>query len=181
MPREAPANLVNEKENREMAKIERCLGTDTGYGYLAGAGEYGKTQELDDIVVMVARLLKKHFDTNIQIRFNSDQKSGGAFIADHGQSSSIGITAGLANRELYKMPWEQIIEKTQAELDGYAPDFIKVSTCLDRSFLRESSDYVLCNHEYRDFNSLEEAMKWILEGTNERLWKYVQEIKQDVA
>ena len=79
------------------------------------------------------------------------------------------------------MPWEQIIEKTQAELDGYAPDFIKVSTCLDRSFLRESSDYVLCNHEYRDFNSLEEAMKWILEGTNERLWKYVQEIKQDVA
>lgn len=156
-----------------MANIERCKGIDTGFGYLVGSGYYGKTRELDDIVQQAANLLRKTFDTDIQMRFNSDQQSGGAFVKDDRSSSEIGITAGLANRELYEMGWENIVELSRDEFNRFQPDFIKISTCLSKDFLTDPSDFILIDKEYRDFETLDQAIKWILEGTNKKLWEYI--------
>lgn len=86
-----------------MAKIERCYGISTGLGYLVGAGGNGKTKELDDLVQKAAVLLKEKLGVNITIRFNTDRRSGGAFVQDGEMSSKIGITAGLYNTAFRKM------------------------------------------------------------------------------
>lgn len=161
-----------------MANIERCKGIDTGFGYLVGSGCYGKTRELDDIVQQAANLLKETFNTDIQIRFNSDQKSGGAFVADDKTSSEIGITAGLANRELYEMGWEKVVELFYDDLNRFQPDFIKISTCLSKDFLKAPSDFILIDKEYKDFGTLDQAIKWLLEGTNKKMWEYIRRLKK---
>ena len=65
-----------------MAMIERCYGISTGLGYLVGAGGSGFTEELDQIVEEAAHKLYEMYGVKITIRFNTDRKSGGAFVLD---------------------------------------------------------------------------------------------------
>ncbi|MEM0148425.1 MAG: hypothetical protein QXN16_00555 [Candidatus Micrarchaeaceae archaeon] len=79
--------------------ITRSRGKETRYfGLRAGAGYEGKTKELDDAVVEEARFLEEQFNGDIEIRFNTDQKSGGAFLKDGIRNDSLGLGAMLEYR-----------------------------------------------------------------------------------
>ena len=64
------------------------------YGY-AGGGYKGATQELDDAVVRESEFMAKEFKKPVEIRFNSDKQSGGAWIKNQSGSSQVGLSAGL--------------------------------------------------------------------------------------
>lgn len=166
-----------------MAQIERCYGISTGLGYLVGAGGSGKTKELDDLVQEAAVLLKEKLGVNITIRFNTDRRSGGAFVQDDEMSSKIGITAGLYNTAFRKMDMQEKMELTDREWHQYKdnPDAISVSSCLIENFLSEKSQFVCFDTEFRDFDSIGEAMHWILTGTNEEMWIYIDDLKRQQA
>lgn len=64
-------------------EITRSAGTPTGYGsYIVGGGYSGATKELDDTVQGQARLLAETFGRDVEIRFNSNRQSGGAWLKD---------------------------------------------------------------------------------------------------
>lgn len=65
-----------------MATITRCAGIPTGTGFLVGDGYSGENSILDDMVQQAAEFLRKHFNQDIEIRFNHNRKSGGAWIND---------------------------------------------------------------------------------------------------
>lgn len=80
-----------------MSKIERSAGYNTGYGYIAGGGYEGKTKALDNAVKKAAEFMEKEFDRDIEIRFNSDRESGGAWLKDNKGSTDLGLGANLRN------------------------------------------------------------------------------------
>ena len=86
------------------ATITRSTGIDPGppwAGPLPGGGYQGKTKRLDRAVVRFAEWLREHIAGPVQIRFNSDRLSGGAFAYPglrgkiEMDSPEIGLTAGL--------------------------------------------------------------------------------------
>ena len=85
------------------ATITRSVGLPTGYlGLVAGSGYERKTKELDDKVAAAAEALAKVFKRPVEIRFNSDRMSGGAWVRDSkpGFSSScqVGINYSIQRR-----------------------------------------------------------------------------------
>lgn len=95
--------------------ITRSAGLYTGYGaYFCGNGYEGSTRELDDTVKRGAELLGTTFNRDIEIRFNSDQQSGGAWLKNSlkgfAGNCQVGINAGLrairpegmSNEDYYK-------------------------------------------------------------------------------
>jgi hypothetical protein len=62
-------------------QIERSAGIPIdGTGYVAGGGHTGITENLDDQVQRSAEALAEHFGERVDIRFNSDRRSGGAYL-----------------------------------------------------------------------------------------------------
>lgn len=74
--------------------ITRSTGMQVGM-WSPGGGYSGCTNKLDDYVATAAQLLEQHFQRDIEIRFNSDRKSGGAFFK--GLPFSVGVNATLWN------------------------------------------------------------------------------------
>lgn len=68
------------------------------YGF-AGGGYEGKTKELDELVKQEADILGKLFRKDIEIRFNSDRLSGGAWLKNSLKgfdgNCQVGLNAGL--------------------------------------------------------------------------------------
>lgn len=54
---------------------------------------------------------------------------------------------------------------------------IKIGICLHREFLKLDIEPLCGNTEFRDFDNLDKAAEWLLMATNERMWKYVAQIK----
>ncbi len=91
-----------------------------GIGAIVGGGYSGSTKELDDVVQKAAEVLRKEFKMPVQIRFNSDRNSGGAWLKDDVEGfwayGRIGIIAGLypkrpkgmATDEWIKMPFSEV-------------------------------------------------------------------------
>jgi len=83
-----------------MSHIIRSAGLPTGHlGLLAGGGYSGATEELDSLVYRAAEALRTAYPRNVTIRFNSDRRSGGAWLITHevdgfGRNAEIGITFG---------------------------------------------------------------------------------------
>src|SRR4051812_34690745 len=75
--------------------IERSRGVAAG-PYTAGAGYSGATPELDSVVAAAAVLLAEHYGRDVEIRFNTDRQSGGAYVRG---VATLGITAKLWNLE----------------------------------------------------------------------------------
>ena len=90
-----------------------------GTPYAVGAGYSGITQELDQTVELAARMLAAAFGGDIEIRFNTDRRSGGAWLMDDkpglAGNASVGLTAGLrakrpdglSDAEWWDMPIEE--------------------------------------------------------------------------
>jgi hypothetical protein len=67
-------------------QITRSAGVCVG-GFFPGGGYSGETKELDDLVQQAAELLAAAFGLAVEIRFNSNRKSGKAFVAAGRQST----------------------------------------------------------------------------------------------
>jgi hypothetical protein len=72
--------------------ITRSPGVHVG-GFNPGGGRTGFTPELDATIIAAAEALTARYSRGVQVRFNSDRMSGGAFL--EGLSGSVGITAAL--------------------------------------------------------------------------------------
>lgn len=164
-----------------MAEIKRCYGISTGTGYLVGAGGTGKTPELDNMVKEAAEALKDTFNVDVIIRFNTNRRSGGAYIADHEMSDKIGIGVGQFNSVLRRMVPEQRNALSERECRKCVenPDQIEVYSCLSKEFLKGESKWVISTHEFRDVDSITEALEWIKNGTNEKMTAYIEKLREE--
>lgn len=88
------------------SKIERSVGMSPGMpwmGPLPGGGYQGKTNKLDKAVMHFAKWLQENIGAPVEVRFNSDRMSGGAFAYPHGEKGygnpEVGIGARLTDRE----------------------------------------------------------------------------------
>lgn len=83
--------------------IERSPGIAV-YGYIVGGGYTGATDELDEEVLVAAKMLAKTYNRDIEIRFNSDRRSGGAWVKDgkpgFDGNCQVGLCAGLKSKDM---------------------------------------------------------------------------------
>lgn len=80
---------------------ERKVSRSTGmyvpgwFGPNPGGGYKGSTLELDGAVRSQAEWLIKQFDVDVEIRFNSNRQSGGAWVVDNKlKNTGIGLNVG---------------------------------------------------------------------------------------
>jgi len=110
----------------------RSAGTPTGVGFLVGAGYEGKTKELDNAVVRLSKKLEKEFNMEVEIRFNNDRESGGAYIkaVDEGFEYTIGLSAGLYSSKLRKLMQDKNYSLSMDDLTKYPNDLLRFSAVL---------------------------------------------------
>jgi hypothetical protein len=73
---------------------ELCIGSAPVA--VAGGGVYGITAGLDAVVAEAADALRAAYGRDVEIRFNSDRESGGAFVVTpDGRKDCVGIAASL--------------------------------------------------------------------------------------
>jgi hypothetical protein len=87
--------------------IERSTGTPVGTtGLVAGGGYRGATEALDAVVREAAEALAAAYGSDIEIRFNSDRESGGAWLrTPDGRSNRTGICAAVVTARA-RTAWE---------------------------------------------------------------------------
>lgn len=153
-----------------MPTIERSAGTPTGYliAPLCGNGYSGLTKRLDDTVIEAAKLLAAEFGRDVEIRFNSDRRSGGAWLKNSGKgfdgNCQVGLNAGLYKIGANDIPWEssrEYREKIEA-----LPDKLVISTYIRASALNDPAMATEGpkGHEpscCKDHRSLPVAMAWL--------------------
>lgn len=102
-----------------MGAITRSEGYELTVGAapvaVAGGGYSGCTAELDAVVAEAAQALAAAYGQDVEIRFNSDRESGGAFLktAD-GRSNQVGIAASLVTAR-HRVQVESSAQRTEAE------------------------------------------------------------------
>lgn len=151
-----------------MSKIERCAGINTGLGYVVGGGYSGKTDELDAVVQKEAEILQELYGRDVVIRFNSDRESGGAFIKDGAEDSSIGLCARIFNAKMRKMLRENALDffnlpwKERVQLENN-PDTMEYSVNVDLTMTDHtcSTGKFVGNYCYNDFTTLDEAVEYL--------------------
>lgn len=84
--------------------IERSAGLPTGTGWIVGGGHTGATYDLDATVREAARTLETAYGRDVVIRFNTDRRSGGAWVKTDDPdgiwlNAEIGICADLVTAE----------------------------------------------------------------------------------
>jgi len=152
--------------------ITRSIGTCV-HGYIVGGGYEGQTKELDNIVKNEAELLQQYFNKDVEIRFNSNRQSGGAWIKDGNKNCSIGLSARLTNSELFNMNSESKCKLAYQELKHFMdnPDIIIFETAISLkdtiNSVENNSPYMLLGSEYRDFYSIEEAYNYLINNVTE--------------
>jgi hypothetical protein len=78
-----------------------------GTGLVAGGGYRGLTEELDAAVREAARELARAYGGDIEIRYNSDRESGGAWlVTPDGRNDRVGICASLVTARA-RASWER--------------------------------------------------------------------------
>jgi hypothetical protein len=87
------------------------------YG-MAGGGWSGVTAELDEVVQQAAEALAAAYGKDIEIRFNSDRHSGGAFLrTPGGRNDEVGIGASVITSHT-RESWENAVRRYDAEANG---------------------------------------------------------------
>jgi len=171
-----------------MSKIERSAGIPITIGgrmtpYRAGGGYEGKTPGLDAVVSKAAKMLYRTCKRDVEIRFNSDRESGGAWLKNslegYKGNCQVGLCAGI-----YKVcpdDWTRD-SMIDAALDrswplserrqryDNLPTEIRVSTNITESALLDKSLATSGTPEshycWLDHKSLEGAMRWLKDNIN---------------
>ena len=181
-PRKPRPKKVSAEHSRISPKITRGTGipitiAGTTYGY-AGGGYSGATKELDETVVRESEFMAKEFKKPVEIRFNSDKQSGGAWIRN--QSGRLSRSASpLDSIPHFRKEWIGILTSRQKgcnrllfkgsidEIDEL-PKHVGYNTVVDKDALKaealnrfngpdnESSKHIFLNHP-----SLKAAADWI--------------------
>jgi hypothetical protein len=137
--------------------------------YLVGSGYEGFTKELDDTVKREAELLTTTFNRDIEIRFNSDRESGGAWLVNSLKgfdgNCQVGFNTGLKAIRPAGMTDDDYF-KTWRTL----PKGLYISTYVKDSALKDAS---LCNsgnpdsrYCWLEHKSIEDALAWLVVNVN---------------
>lgn len=158
--------------------INRSAGTVVTVGsisYIVGGGYEGKTKELDDTVKKVSELLSKTFKRDVEIRFNSDRKSGGAWLVNSLKgfdgNCQIGLCAGIypeptQMRAIHeKMFSHQLDWKDGDKQVNALPKVLLVHSYIAASALKNpelaTEGTSNSHYEYKLHSSLESAIAYI--------------------
>lgn len=122
--------------------IERSPGIALPTGHVAGGGRSGATPELDAHVAAAAEALGKHFDGPVAIRFNSDRRSGGAWLRTSeqdaiGRNAHVGISAGIDHETGAINTWVRLSPLATGH-DGMGGAVESISDAVD--FIRDHCD-----------------------------------------
>lgn len=153
--------------------IERSAGLAVG-GYAVGGGYSGATDELDTAVVRSAHLMEESFGRDVDIRFNSNRRSGGAWIRDHvegfGQrSSQVGLNSYLEVDRSHPdyddhrapVPYTgRVVHRAYIDTSVLRDDFSYDAHQADLSAVGASS------HLYVPFGSVEDALEFIVRNVD---------------
>lgn len=149
--------------------ITRSTGLYTGIGaYFCGNGYEGSTRELDDTVKRQADLLATTFSRDVEIRFNSDRQSGGAWLKNSLEgfagNCQVGFNAGLRPIGLdrtHDMPHEEYMRLwRELPKEIYIATYAKAEVLKDPSLANsgnEDSRYCYLIHK-----SIDEALAWLV-------------------
>lgn len=110
--------------------IQRSAGFPLGGGAvaygIAGGGWSGVTAELDNVVLQAAEALVAAYGKDIEVRFNSDRHSGGAFLrTPDGRNDEVGIGARVITsrtRESLENHIRECDARANREVPGLTPD-----------------------------------------------------------
>lgn len=145
-------------------------------GYIVGGGCAGLTQQLDETVKRQAEWLREQFPGyDVQIRFNSDRKSGGAFIeSSHTLDGIVYIKLGASLRnskskedaarfnrgELSLNEYIALVERRMREHDCISYDAGINAVCTDNTCTDTPNSFDMI---WKDFDTFEEAVAYIKE------------------
>lgn len=99
--------------------IKRSTGVPVRFGEITygfgGGGYTGITAELDQVVEQAAQRLAAAYGTDVEIRFNSDRESGGAWLrTPDGANADLGICASLVTASA-RRGWERLACQYETE------------------------------------------------------------------
>jgi hypothetical protein len=126
--------------------ITRSAGIPVKVGALhaiVGGGYRGLTKELDDTVAQEAELLSALFNRDVEIRFNSDRESGGAWLKNSLEgleaNCQVGLNAGLRPIKPAGMSDEDFRIKSSLEFIRSQPKELYIETYVSASCLKDPS------------------------------------------
>lgn len=155
--------------------IKRSAGLPVVVGsipYVVGGGYEGKTRELDDIVKQEAELLTNTFGKDVEIRFNSDQEGGGAWLVnslkEFDGNCQVGLGAGLVSKTPEGMTRQEFLVNSTTGFIRKQPKEIWITTCMKASALKNpnianegnpNSRYCWLVHK-----TVQDAITWLVEN-----------------
>lgn len=141
------------------AEITRASGIWVG-GYNPGEGYEGLTKELDASVASDAEWLRRHFPGHgVEIRFNSDRRSGGAYLKGLGDPGGVRYAEGWRG---FMLEASVGINSAMAvEMDAEA---LTHAINVDKVFLKPGTRTGGERHyAYESFSTSAAARRWISE------------------
>jgi len=135
-----------------------------GLPFMYGAGYEGATAELDRLVVRAAKMLWKAYSLDVEIRFNTDRRSGGAHPIINGKVVSIGLSAGLKKERPDGLTNEQWWDMPRPEYYAlpdvlYTYTFIDAPYCADPAIINQGNpDHRYAYHEHK---TLAAGLRWL--------------------
>ncbi len=114
-----------------------------GSAFVVGGGYSGLTDELDATVARAAELLRDAFEWDVEIRFNSDRESGGAWLvtpqrSDFWRNCEVSLGAQLVPLMKGGYDPERFLELIRAEQDAL-PREVRVSSSMNEGVMRDPS------------------------------------------
>ena len=154
-------------------KIERSTGivVPGWFGPRPGGGYSGANEELDALVVRASEAVAELTGRDVEIRFNSDRQSGGAFVRGEEGPRIFGIGARYGPLKLPDDFWDLPSRKERDAVWEAAPKGIWLDVLAGRDLLRDPAESYdrreperkLDDRAYVEFDDLEAAVAWVRE------------------
>jgi len=171
MPKNTPANTATDRDD-----ISRNPGTAVR-GFRVGGGYRGKRDDQDEAVKHFAVLLAEEFPHNIDIRYNTNRLSGGAWLIDGKRNAQVGLRAKLLPPESYGNKLSNYYDSDSERHEKPTPPRYKDPKTLNLVFSVNISAPVIpeemCNNmtdrenrtSYltKEFQTVEETWDWFTE------------------